>query len=112
MVDEETGPDAAPEVGDAAPDASMEVAADAAPEEPAQPEVGTAVEPEADDEESTPAKDQANYVPPPPLDQAGYVQGLMVSSSNAGQDQRRESLARNRERRRLQHEAIAHSSQG
>jgi hypothetical protein len=143
MVDEETAPEAVPEVGDVAPDPSMEVAAEPGPEEPAQPEVGTAVEvvedggditvepepepepepeaeaeaepeaePEAEAEESSPAEDQANYEPPPALDQASYVQGLMVAGSNEGQDARRESLVRNRERRRLQQEAIRRSNQG
>ncbi len=135
MVDEETAPEAVPEVGDVAPDPSMEVAAEPGPEEPAQPEVGTAVEvvedggditvepepepepepeaeAEAEAEESSPAEDQANYEPPPALDQASYVQGLMVAGSNEGQDARRESLVRNRERRRLQQEAIRRSNQG
>lgn len=141
MADEETAPDAAPEepttpeVGEVAPDPSMEVAAGDTPEvvdaevgtdmgtseAPADPEtppeaVEEAVEEEEEAEEeaeeSSPAEDQANYEPPPALDQASYVQGLMVAGSNEGQDARRESLVRNRERRRLQQEAISRSNQG
>lgn len=123
MVDEET----APEVGDSTPDPSMEVAAGDNPA--ADVEVGTVppAPPEVDDEtpadenadeeaeeadEITPAEAQANFEPPPPLDQASHVQGLMVAGSKAGQDQRRETIARNRERRRLQQEAIKLSNQG
>ncbi len=134
MVDEETAPDAAPEDPttpadpntegpDSIPTPAPEVETDLGGSVPADPQVPPGLPPEADpevaddededeDEEISAAEAQANFVPPPPLDQAGYVQGLMVASSNRGSETRRESLARNRERRRLQQEAIALSNQG
>ncbi len=69
-------------------------------------------EEEEDEDEPSLAEKQANFEPPRVLDQASHVQGLMVAGANAGQAQRRETLARNRERRAQQHKAIHLSDQG
>lgn len=65
-----------------------------------------------EDDEPNVAKNQANYQPPPGLSQADYVQGLMVAGNNQGNEQRRATIARNRERRAQQHAAIHGSDQG
>ena len=107
-VGTDLGTSEAPADPEASPEADDETAADDEAEAEAE------ADDEADDEadEPSPAENQANYVPPPGLSQAEYVQGLMVAGASQGQSDRRKTLARNRERRAQQHAAIHKSDQG
>ncbi|KKL88661.1 hypothetical protein LCGC14_1922420 [marine sediment metagenome] len=127
-ADETTPADPIKEGPDSPPDLTPEVGTDLGGSVPSDPPVPPGLPPEADPEANPEAADdddeedeaeemsaveaQANFVPPPPLDQAGHIQGLMVAGNNQGEVQRRKTIARNRERRRLQQEAIAQSNQG